>query len=61
MDSGIELGATGTTYASGTAITRNVRYDLTVIDTKVPRAPSSFYRARGSLFKHFLNGSSVTR
>jgi hypothetical protein len=61
MDSGIELSAAGNAYASGTAITRNVRYDLTVIDTKLRRVFRRFYVYTGSLFAHFLNGSSVTR
>ena len=38
QDSGIELAVTGITYASGTAITRTVRYDVTIIDTKLLRA-----------------------
>ena len=61
MDSGIELAAAGNAYASGTAITRNVRYDLTVIDTKLRRVFRKFYVYTGSLFVHFLAGSSVTR
>lgn len=61
MDSGIELSAVGNSYASGTAITRNVRYDLTVIDTKLRRVFRRFFVYTGSLFAHFLNGSSVTR
>jgi hypothetical protein len=61
MDSGIELAATGHVYASGTAITRNVRYDLTVIDTKFKRAFRRFFTFTGSLFMHFLAGSSVTK
>ena len=60
LDSGIELAA-GNTYASGTAITRNVRYDLTVIDTKYRRVTTKFFTYLGSLFTHFLTGSSVTR
>jgi hypothetical protein len=61
MDSGIELAAAGNAYASGTAITRNVRYELTVIDTKLRRVVNKFYTYVGSLFVHFLSGSSVTR
>jgi hypothetical protein len=61
MDSGIELSAAGNAYASGTAITRNVRYDLTVIDTKLRRVFRRFFVYTGSLFAHFLTGSSVTR
>jgi hypothetical protein len=61
MDSGIALSAAGNAYASGTAITRNVRYDLTVIDTKLRRVFRRFYVYTGSLFVHFLGGSSAAR
>jgi len=61
MDSGIAMAAGGQSYASGTAITRNVRYDLTVIDTKYRSAFRRFFSYTGSLFVHFLAGASVTR
>lgn len=61
MDSGLELSAAGHTYASGTAITCNVRYDLTIVDTKLRRYNKRFYVFIGSLFNHFLFGSSVVR
>lgn len=61
MDSGIELSAAGNVYGSGTAITRNVRYDLTIIDSNLRRVFRRFYVYTGSLFAHFLTGSSVTR
>jgi hypothetical protein len=61
QDSGIELSAGGTGYASGTAITRNVRYDLTVIDTQFRRYLRRFFILTGSLFAHFLGGASVAR
>jgi hypothetical protein len=61
QDSGIELSATGNLYASGTAITRNVRYDLTIIDTKLRRVFQRFFTFNGALFTHFLKGSAVAR
>ena len=61
QDSGIELAVAGSTYASATAITRIVRYDLTIIDTKLPRAFSKFFTLAGALFSHFLRGASVAR
>lgn len=61
MDSGLELSAAGNAYASGTAITCNVRYDLTIIDTKLRRFKKRFFVLAGSLFNHFLEGSSVAR
>ena len=60
LDSGLELAAAGL-YASGTAISDNVRYDLTIIDTKFRRLPLRFFVLLGSLFTHFLKGSSVAR
>jgi hypothetical protein len=60
-DSGIELAAAGTTYASGTAITRIVRYDLTIIDKKLLRVVQRFFVFAGGLFQHLLRGSSVAR
>ena len=61
MDSGLELSAKGNAYASGTAITTHVRYDLTTIDTKLRRYSRRFYVLAGSLFTHLLGGSSVAR
>lgn len=61
MDSGLELSAMGNAYASGTAIATNVRYDLTIIDTKLRRFSRRFYVLAGSLFTHMLSGSSVAR
>jgi hypothetical protein len=61
MDSGIELAAAGTAYASGTAITRIVRYDLTIIDKKLLRAVRRFFIVAGGLFRHQLLGSSIAR
>jgi len=60
LDGGVELAAKGL-YASGTAISDNVRYDLTIIDTKFRRLSRRFFVLVGSLFTHFLNGSSVAR
>jgi hypothetical protein len=61
QDSGIALSASGTSLASGTAITRIVRYDLTVIDTRYRRFIKRFFSLPASLFAHFLGGASVTR
>lgn len=61
MDAGLELSGKGLIFASGTAISCNVRYDLTIIDTKLRRFSRKFYVLLGSLFNHFLSGSSVAR
>jgi hypothetical protein len=59
--SGVELAASGSIYATGTAITRNVRYELTVIDTQYRRYLKRFFVYINSLFLHFLGGASVAR
>ncbi len=61
QDSGIELAVTGIAYASGTAITRIVRYDLTIIDTALRRSFVKFFLLASGLFNHFLRGASVAR
>jgi hypothetical protein len=61
MEGGIELAVAGGAYRSGTAITRIVRYDLSVVDTKRRRAATPFYVFAGFLFLHLLAGSHVAR
>ena len=61
QDGGIELAVSGTTYASGTTVTRIVRYDVTIIDTKLRRSFTRFFVFAGALFNHFLRGSSAAR
>jgi hypothetical protein len=58
---GIELSAAGHAYASGTALTRKVRYDLTIIDTKLLRSRRRFSVQNGVLHAHFLRGASIAR
>jgi hypothetical protein len=61
LDSGIEMSAAGDQYASGTAIVRIVRYDVTIIDTKLRRSSSRFTRYPGTLFQHGLRGNAAAR
>jgi hypothetical protein len=58
---GIELSAAGKALASATAVTRIVRYDLTIIDTKLRRARKRFYLLARGLHFHFLFGASMAR
>src|SRR5205085_6326980 len=51
----------GKQFTSGTAITRIVRYDLTIIDTKLRQVRIRFFNLSATLFQHFLLGSSVSR
>jgi hypothetical protein len=60
LDSGVELSSSAA-LDSATAITRIVRYDLTIIDTKLLRRKQRFFVYPGALFVHFLAGASVTR
>jgi hypothetical protein len=61
FDSGIELAVAGNAYASGTAVTRIVRYDVTIIDTKL--SPIfifvRLFNFTGGLFRNLLRGASV--
>jgi hypothetical protein len=61
QDSGIELAVAGIAYASGTAITRIVRYDVAIIDSKLRRGFHKFFVFAGALFVQFLRGASVAR
>jgi hypothetical protein len=61
LDSGVELAVGGNAYASGTAITRIVRYDITIIDTRLRRLFNRFYRFAPALFQLLLNGASVAK
>ena len=60
FDSGIELAPKGKTADSGAALTRTVRYDLHIVDTKLhPPELQRFLLYPGALFQHWLGGSSV--
>jgi hypothetical protein len=61
QDSGLELSATGSSLAAGTATTRNVRYELTIVDTQYRRLLQKFVVLSQTLFGHFLSGGSVAR
>jgi hypothetical protein len=61
QDSGIELAPEGNLYASGTAITRVVRYELTIVDGTLAPKRQRFYNYPGVLFEHWLGGASVAR
>jgi hypothetical protein len=61
-DSGIELAPAGRASDGGIAVTRIVRYDLHIVDTKLVPAPvfHRFFAYPGALFQHWLGGASVT-
>jgi hypothetical protein len=61
QDSGIEVSAAGNQDASGTAIVRIVRYDVTIIDTKLRRSSSGFNHYPGTMFQHGLRGNAAAR
>jgi len=61
QDSGIELAPSGNIYDAATAITRIVRYDLTIIDTKLEPKRQRFFVYPGALFAHWLAGTSAAR
>ena len=61
QDSGVELAPEGNRYATSIAITRTVRYDLTIIDNTLVPKRVRFYVYPGALFQHWLAGASVAR
>jgi hypothetical protein len=60
QDSGVELAGSAN-YASATAITRNVRYDLTVVDSASEPVRSRFFQSSRSMAARFLGGNSAAR
>lgn len=60
FDSGIELAPAEKSTDSGAGLTRTVRYDLHIVDTKLhPPELQRFLLYPGALFEHWLGGSSV--
>jgi hypothetical protein len=60
---GLELSPDGVAMASQRAVRRSARYEQSVIDTvsKPDQPPASFVNYNGTLFNHFMGGSSVAR
>lgn len=61
QDSGLELAAKGQAYASATAICRIVRYDVTIIDTKLRPLIRKFVAYLGTMFHFGLLGNAAAR
>jgi hypothetical protein len=61
QDGGIEMAASGGAYASGTAIVRIVRYDVTIIDTALRTLSSRFVTYAAGLFRFGLRGNAAAR
>jgi hypothetical protein len=58
QDSGIELAGSAS-LASATAITRPVRYDLTVVDAESEPVRNRFFSHSRAMFTNFLAGNSA--
>jgi hypothetical protein len=58
QDSGLEM-AGATSLASATAITRPVRYDLTVVDVESEPVRNKFFAHSRAMFTNFLAGNSA--
>jgi hypothetical protein len=58
QDSGIELAGSAS-LASATAITRPVRYDLTIVDAENEPVHSRFFPHSRAMFVNFLSGNSA--
>jgi hypothetical protein len=61
MDSGVELGAAGSPWATGRLAQRNVRYETVIIDTALEPARDNFVVFPVGLFEHFRRGATITR
>lgn len=62
QDSGLELAPAGQAADTGTALTRAVRYDLSIVDTRLqPPKRTRFFAYPRGLFTHWLGGASVAR
>jgi hypothetical protein len=61
LDSGIELGAKGSPWASGPSAQRTVRYEQIILDTALKPARIKFFEFWGQLFEHFRAGNSVAK
>jgi hypothetical protein len=59
QDSGIEVGTQGEAYDASTAVTRIVRYDLTIVDSALEPQRSRFFLYPAALFAHWQLGASV--
>ena len=60
QDSGIELAPAGQAMDTGAAVTRAVRYDLTIVDTRLqPPKRVRFFAYPSELFTHWLGGAAV--
>jgi hypothetical protein len=62
QDSGVELAPSGQALGTGPALTRTVRYDLTIVDTRLqPPARTRFFGYPAGLFAHWLGGNAIAR
>ena len=61
LESGVELGASGSAWTTGSSAERTVRYEQIVIDTAFERVPTRFFSFWPNLFTHFQRGSAVTK
>jgi hypothetical protein len=61
LDSGVELAAAGAGAGTGEALTRNVRYDMTVIDAALEPVRTRFQPYPAGLFQHWLGGTAAAR
>jgi hypothetical protein len=61
QDSGLEMAAAGGLYTSGTAIVRIVRYDVTIIDTRLRQLSLRFVAYAAGLFRLGLRGNAAAR
>ncbi len=61
FESGVELGAAGNPWVTGSSATRTVRYESIIVDTAHERFVRSYFQFWGGLFAHFVAGAAVSR
>jgi hypothetical protein len=61
QDGGVELAGGSGTYDTGTALTRQVRYDITIVDTRGPKLFRKLMSYPARLFQLALRGNASAR
>jgi hypothetical protein len=61
LESGVELGPAGDSWATGTSAERIVRYETIIMDTALERKPIRFFPFWAGLLSHFWRGAAIAK
>jgi hypothetical protein len=61
LDSGVELGSSGDSWATGPSAKRTARYETVIVDTALAPARIRFFEFWSGIFSHFFAGSAIAR